>query len=226
MVNKLACAAVALAAAAPLQAQTSLDYFLKIPGASGDSADSKHKNEIDVMSWAWGVSNNGSGSVFEPFTWEQQMDSSFVPLFLGLVNDSPFASALLTVRRSGQSQFEFFRMTLTDVHVASLSSHGTATNTVIVDAAVRYGGIAMHYCRQSYTGGSGTCYDGSFTLSGNHAAFTGDATVLEGLAQAGGTLNFVNSVPEPSTWALFAAGLATLALPARWRRRGAPPASG
>jgi hypothetical protein len=70
MGNKLACATLALAAAAPLQAHAALEYFLKIPGAAGESADSKHKSEIDVMSWAWGVSNTGAGSVFEPFTWE------------------------------------------------------------------------------------------------------------------------------------------------------------
>lgn len=220
MANKLACAAVVVAAAAPLQAHAALDFFLKIPGAPGESMDSKHKSEIDVMSWAWGVSNNGTGSVFEPFTWEQQMDASFVPLFLGLVNDTPFASALLTVRSAGGSPLEFFRMTLTDVHVASLTSHGS--DAVIVDAAVRYGGIAMHYCTQRGDGTAGPCYDGSFKLDGNHAAFTGDPTVLQGLVQAGGTLNFVNSVPEPSTWALLAGGLAVLAVGARQRRSVGP----
>ncbi len=221
MANKLACAAVVLAAAAPLQAQAALDFFLKIPGAPGESSDSKHKNEIDVLSWAWGVSNNGAGSVFEPFTWEQQMDASFVPLFLGLVNDTPFASAQLSVRKSGRELTEFFRMTLTDVHVASLTSQSGA-DTITVDAAVRYGGIAMHYCTQKADGTLGACYDGGFTLGGNHAVFSGDPTVLQGLVEAGGTLNFVNSVPEPSSWALLAGGLAVLAARAARRRPAGP----
>lgn len=219
MSNKLACAALALAGVAPLQSHAAPEHFLKIPGAPGESNDSKHKSEIDVMSWAWGVSNGDAGSVFEPFSWEQEMDTSFVPLFLGLVNDTPFARAQLSVRASGQNQSEFFRMTLTDVHVASLSSKGGSA--LIVDAAVRYGGIAMHYCKTRPDGTSSTCYDGSFALDGNHAVFAGDATVLEGLVQAGGTLNFVNSVPEPSTWALTAAGIALL-LARRRKSAGAP----
>jgi type VI secretion system secreted protein Hcp len=30
------------------------DYFLKIDGIPGESTDSKHKDEIDVLSWSWG----------------------------------------------------------------------------------------------------------------------------------------------------------------------------
>jgi type VI secretion system secreted protein Hcp len=217
MGNKLACATLALAAAAPLQAHAALEYFLKIPGAAGESADSKHKSEIDVMSWAWGVSNTGAGSVFEPFTWEQGLDASFVPLFLGLVNNTPFPSAVLSVRNSGMAVTDFFRMTLSDVHMASLSSQGT--DAITVHAAARYGAIAMHYCKQKPDGSLASCYDGSFTLNGNGAVFSGDATVLEGLVKAGGTLKFVNSVPEPATSALLTGGI--LALGALARRRKA-----
>ncbi|MGB7991069.1 MAG: type VI secretion system tube protein Hcp, partial [Candidatus Methylophosphatis roskildensis] len=31
-----------------------VDFFLKIDGIEGESADSKHKKEIDVLSWSWG----------------------------------------------------------------------------------------------------------------------------------------------------------------------------
>ena len=31
-----------------------VDYFLKFDGIKGESADSKHKDEIDVESWSWG----------------------------------------------------------------------------------------------------------------------------------------------------------------------------
>jgi hypothetical protein len=158
--------------------------------------------------------------VFAPFSWEQQMDTSFVPLFLGLVNDTSFASAVLSVRNNSLGGAEFFRMTLSNVHVASLSSQGGSS--ILVDASVVYDAIGMHYCKPLSTGGLGTCYDGSFTIQANRAAFTGDPTVLEGLLQAGGSLNFVNTVPEPSTWAMTAAGV--LALLARRRRPGGLPA--
>ena len=30
------------------------DYFLKIDGIQGESTDAKHKDEIEVLSWSWG----------------------------------------------------------------------------------------------------------------------------------------------------------------------------
>jgi hypothetical protein len=39
-----------------------VDYFLKIDGIDGESADSKHKDEIDVDSWSWGASQTGVGA--------------------------------------------------------------------------------------------------------------------------------------------------------------------
>jgi len=31
-----------------------VDYFIKFDGIKGESADAKHKDEIDVESWSWG----------------------------------------------------------------------------------------------------------------------------------------------------------------------------
>ena len=37
-----------------------VDYFLKIDGIEGESKDSKHAKEIDLLSWSWGASQTGS----------------------------------------------------------------------------------------------------------------------------------------------------------------------
>ncbi|HEX2302961.1 MAG TPA: type VI secretion system tube protein Hcp, partial [Gaiella sp.] len=37
-----------------------VDYFLKFDGIKGESADVKHKDEIDVESWSWGETHPGS----------------------------------------------------------------------------------------------------------------------------------------------------------------------
>ena len=36
-------------------------WFLKIDGIAGESTDVAHKDEIDVLSWSWGVAQTGGG---------------------------------------------------------------------------------------------------------------------------------------------------------------------
>ena len=37
-----------------------VDFFLKIDGIDGESADHKHGKEIDVQSWSWGAHQSGT----------------------------------------------------------------------------------------------------------------------------------------------------------------------
>ncbi len=37
-----------------------VDIFLKLGSIQGESLDSKHKNEIDVLSWTWGMTQSGT----------------------------------------------------------------------------------------------------------------------------------------------------------------------
>ena len=36
------------------------DIFAKIGDIKGESLDSKHKGEVEVLSWSWGISQSGS----------------------------------------------------------------------------------------------------------------------------------------------------------------------
>ena len=37
-----------------------LDMFIKIGDVKGEAQDSKHKDEIDVLSWSWGMIQSGT----------------------------------------------------------------------------------------------------------------------------------------------------------------------
>ena len=37
-----------------------VDMFIKIKGHDGESKDDKHKKQIDVLAWSWGMSQSGS----------------------------------------------------------------------------------------------------------------------------------------------------------------------
>ena len=40
-----------------------VDMFIKIGDLKGEAQDQKHKDEIDVISWSWGISNSGSAHI-------------------------------------------------------------------------------------------------------------------------------------------------------------------
>jgi type VI secretion system secreted protein Hcp len=204
----------------PLPAPAAMDYFLKIDGVEGESLDKAHRDEIDVLSWSWGTSRSGGSTVFDPFSWEQGLDSSFVPLFLGLANGTTFDSALLSVRREGTTQ-DFFKMLLQDAKVVSLSSQAGDAG-IAVNAALSYVAITMTYLPQDAKGGLGSPIVGSFNIANNKVAFSGDPNVLAGMVEAGGTLNFVSPVPEPQSWILFAAGVGIVGALVRRRSRADP----
>ena len=41
------------------------DSFLKIEGIKGESLDSKHKDEIEVLSFSWGATQPGAFGQYE-----------------------------------------------------------------------------------------------------------------------------------------------------------------
>jgi len=55
------------------------DYFLKLDGIKGESKDSKHKDEIDLLSFSWGATQTGahaSGGGGGPAKWRSRISTS------------------------------------------------------------------------------------------------------------------------------------------------------
>ncbi len=109
------------------------DMFLKIPGVDGESRDSSHKDEIDVLSWSWGMSNSGSThsgggagiASFKDVALTKWLDKSTPKLMTHVSNGAHLPSAVLTVRKAGSEPVEYYTLTMTDVIVTSLSTGGS-----------------------------------------------------------------------------------------------------
>ena len=117
-----------------------VDMFLKISGIDGESADSKHKGEIDVLSFSWGVSNAtrragtsklGSGkTTVSDFSIMKILDSASPRLFEACCQGEHISDALLTLRKAGESQQEYFKIKLNDVLISSVQPGGSAGGDV------------------------------------------------------------------------------------------------
>ena len=142
------------------------DYFLKIDGIAGESADAKHKGEIEIVSYSWGVAETGTmapgggGGVgkanFQDFTFAQRMQISSPPLMLACASGQHLKSAVLTARTAGKAQFEYLTIKFTDVLVSSFQEAGQEGERPLESVSLDYAKIEIVYRPQGAAGKSGT----------------------------------------------------------------------
>ena len=108
------------------------DIFAKIGDIKGESFDDKHKDEIDVMSYSWGVSQTGTMAFgggggagkaqFNDFNFTTNVSKASPKLFLACASGEHIKEATITVRRAGEntgSNQDYLILKMTDVMISS-----------------------------------------------------------------------------------------------------------
>jgi type VI secretion system secreted protein Hcp len=118
-----------------------VDYFLKLDGIDGESADDKHKGEIDLLSFSWGATNTGTGGVgggsgagkvaMQDLHFTAKVNKSSPKLMLACATGQHIKSGIITCRKAGGDQQEFLKITLTDVLVSSYQVGGSGGSDII-----------------------------------------------------------------------------------------------
>jgi type VI secretion system secreted protein Hcp len=103
------------------------DIFAKIGDIKGESFDDKHKDEIEVLSWSWGVTNGakitksggGSGRAkFQDLSFTHKIDKASPRLLKGCATGEHLKEATITHRKAGKGQQEFLVIKMNDVITA------------------------------------------------------------------------------------------------------------
>ena len=116
--------------------------FARIGTIKGESQDARHKDEIEVLSWSWGVSQSGTmahgggggagKASFHDFTFTHHVDKASPALMRACATGEHIKDATITVRKAGKGQQEYLVIKLTDVLVTSVSmsvsAEGDATS--------------------------------------------------------------------------------------------------
>jgi type VI secretion system secreted protein Hcp len=112
-----------------------VDMFFKIGDLKGESVDDKHKGEIDVLAWSWGLSQSGTthmatgggaGKVnVQDISFTKYVDKSSPNLIQYCCNGKHFADALLTVRKAGENPLEYLKITIKDPMIAAVTTGGS-----------------------------------------------------------------------------------------------------
>ena len=158
-----------------------VDYFLKIDGIPGESADDKHKNEIDIESWSWGETNSGShaygggggaGKVsVKDINFTMRVNKASPKLFLACARGDHIKEALLTCRKAGKGQQEYLKIKFSDLLVSNYQTGGSTGDVVPVDQiSLNFAKIEISYAPQKADGSLDSPVVHNLDLKANKAA--------------------------------------------------------
>jgi len=101
-----------------------VDMFMKLEGIDGESQDSVHAKEIDVLAWSWGMSNSGTAQAgggagagkvnVQDLSFTKWVDLASTPLMLAVANGKHITKATLVVRKAGESPLEYITIEMTE----------------------------------------------------------------------------------------------------------------
>jgi type VI secretion system secreted protein Hcp len=119
-----------------------VDTFAKIGDIKGESQDDKHKEEIELLSWSWGVNQSGTiasgggggaGKVsFNDFNFSHYVDKASPNLMKACATGEHIKDAVFTQRKAGKGQQEYLVIKMNDVLITGVSPGGSSGDSGLV----------------------------------------------------------------------------------------------
>jgi type VI secretion system secreted protein Hcp len=119
------------------------DIFAKLGDIKGESLDDKHKDEIEVLSWSWGVTHAGAKgaggggragkATFQDLSFTHKIDKASPVLMQACATGAHLKEATITHRKAGKDQQEYLIIKMGDVIISAVTegdSEGSTLETV------------------------------------------------------------------------------------------------
>jgi type VI secretion system secreted protein Hcp len=155
-----------------------VDMFVKIGDIKGESRDDKHKGEIDVLAWSWGMNQTGSGHVgggagtgkvqVNDLSLTKYIDMATPDLMLACCNGKHYPEAKLTVRKAGENPLEYIVVTMQDVIITGVQTGGSGGEDKLTEnVTLNFAKVKVDYTEQTSTGGKGATPKMGWDIEGN-----------------------------------------------------------
>ncbi|WP_134496559.1 Hcp family type VI secretion system effector [Microvirga pakistanensis] len=140
-----------------------VDMFLKIDGVKGEARDKAHKEEIDVIAWAWGLAQSGTGHVgggsgagkvsVQDLLVTKYIDKSSSDLMFHCASGKHVKKAELFVRKAGEQPLEYLKITMEDVLISTVSTGGAQQDERLTEnVALNFAKVKVEYKEQQADG--------------------------------------------------------------------------
>jgi type VI secretion system secreted protein Hcp len=109
--------------------------FAKIGDIKGESTDDKHKEEIEVLSFSWGVANpasptpggGGAGkATFQDLSLVHKIDKASPLLLKACATGMHLKDAIITHRKAGKTPLEYLIIKLEDIIITGVTHAGAS----------------------------------------------------------------------------------------------------
>lgn len=122
------------------------DAFLQIEGIPGESSFPKHKNEIAIESFSWGMSNRATS--LNDFSFVHRVDKASPPLLTASCTNMAFPTLKLSLVKVSQktgSGPDYLVFTMTDCLITGLASTGEDSSKPQERLSFNFQKIEMDY---------------------------------------------------------------------------------
>src|SRR5204863_3769217 len=144
----------------------------------GESTDDKHKGEIDIQSFSWGVNQmgtHGSGggggagkATFNDVHFSTNISKASPKLFLACATGEHFKKAVLTARKAGKDQQEYMKITMSDCLVSSYQDGGGSGGVIPTDQfSLNFAKVEFEYKPQKADGTLDSAVKAGYDLGAN-----------------------------------------------------------
>jgi type VI secretion system secreted protein Hcp len=152
------------------------DYFLKLEGIAGESFDAKHKDEIELVSFSWGVTaqtgpagpGGGVGKAqLTDIEIAKRIDKASPMLFLACASGKHIKEATLTVRKAGKDQLEYLKYKFSDILISGYHESGGGEDLPLDLVRFNFAKIEISYAPQKPDGSLGAPVKAGWDLKQN-----------------------------------------------------------
>src|SRR6266487_1680570 len=138
------------------------DIFAKIGDIKGESLDAKHKDEIEVLSFSWGVTNTGATAAgggggagkatFQDLSIVHKIDKASPLLMQACATGTHLKEATITHRKAGKAQQEFLIVKMNDIIITGVTHGGTGGETGSETVSLAFAKVDFEYKPQKSDG--------------------------------------------------------------------------
>jgi type VI secretion system secreted protein Hcp len=130
------------------------DIFIKIGDIKGESIDAKHKDEIEVLSFSWGVTNTASPAAggtsagkatFQDLSIVHPIDKASPLLFQACATGTHLKEATITHRKAGKGQHEYLVVKMNDITITGVTHGGDTSQPGSETVSLAFAKVDVEY---------------------------------------------------------------------------------